>query len=171
MASCRKAERSVLDHDDWTLVASTHHPEVKALSDEDLAAARNRLRDLRDKQRDLGRETRRAARGKGEPRGGSFPGTYAAPRRRKQVFSHALRRLNDESTRRQAAASRATIVESQKRALAARRAAKSHRPANSPTASTGVTAIASSKRSTKVPGAKVGSVSQQGKRAQAKKDG
>ncbi len=171
MGSCRKAERALLDHADWTLVESTHLPEVKSLSDDELAAARKRLRSLRDKERDLGHETRRIARGKADPRGGSFPGTYAAPRRRKQVYAHALRRVNDESARRQAAHSRATIVESQQRALAARQAARSNRPANSRTAGEGAASIPNAKRATRVHGARVGSVSQQGKRAQARKDG
>lgn len=171
MATNRKAEQSLLDHEEWTLVASTHLPELKALSDADLVAARKRLRDLRDKQRDLTREKRRIAKGRAEPRGGSFPGTYEGPQRKKQVFAHALRRVNDESGRRAAVAARASIVESQHRALAKKRRAASTRPANSRTAAAGKARITNSKSATKVPGAKVGSVSAQGKKAQAKKDG
>ena len=171
MAINRKGEKSLLDHDEWTLVESTHLPEVKSLSDADLAAAGKRLRDLRNKQRDLGHEKRRIARGKAEPRGGSFPGTYEGPKRKKQVFAHALRRVNDEAGRRAAAASRASIVESQHRALAKKRRAASTRPANTRTAAAGKARITNSKAATKVPGAKVGSVSAQGKKAQAKKDG
>lgn len=172
MAINRKAEQALLNHDDWTLVESTHRPALQALSDDDLAAARKRLRTLRDKQRDLGHEKRRVARGKAEPRGGSFPGTYEGPKRRKQVFAHALRRVNDEAGRRSAAASRAAIVESQHRALAKKRkATAASRPANTPAATSGKANTPNTKRATKVPGTKVGSVSQQTKKAQAKKDG
>ena len=79
--------------------------------------------------------------------------------------------MNDESGRRAAVAARASIVESQHRALAKKRRAASTRPANSRTAAAGKARITNSKSATKVPGAKVGSVSAQGKKAQAKKDG
>lgn len=171
MATCRKSEKSLLDHDEWTLVETTHLPALAALSDDELAAARKRLRDLRDKQRDLGHQTRRAARGKADARGASFPGTYARPKQKKQVFAHALRRLNDENTRREGRASRDAIVTSQRSALAKKRAAPSHRPANTATPSTGPSAVTNTKRATRTSGTKVGSVSQQGKRAQARKDG
>jgi hypothetical protein len=171
MSINRKAERALLDHEEWTLVESTHQPEIKSLSDKDLSAARSRLRTLHDKQRDLSHAKRRIAQGKAEPRGGSFPGTYERPKRRKQVFAHAIRRVNSEKERREIAAARSVIVGSQQRVLARKRAAGSTRPANTPTASTGKASIPSSKRATKVPGAKVGSVSQQTKKAQAKKDG
>lgn len=171
MAISKKTEKSLLDHDEWTLVEQTHKPALATLEQDALEAARKRLRDLRAKERDLGHEKRRIARGKAEPRGGSFPGTYARPKQRKQVFAHALRRVNDELGRRSAAASRNRIVESQSRALAAKRAAPKRRPANTATASGGVTPVENPKRATKVPGAKVGSVTKQTARSQAKKDG
>ncbi len=171
MAMSKKSEKALLDHDEWVLVESTHLPALGQLDAEALADARKRLRTMRDKERTQGYEKRRVARGKAEERGGSSPGTYARPKQRKQVFSHALRRLNDEATRRKGRASRARIVESQQRALAAKRAAPSNRPANTATAAAGGVAIENKKARTKVSGAKVGSVSQGGKRAQAKKDG
>jgi hypothetical protein len=171
MAMSKKSEKALLDHDEWTLFESTHLPALAQLDEEALAAARKRLRGLRDKERSLGYEKRRVARGKADERGGSFPGTYARPKQRKQVFAHALKRVNGESERRKAQASRTRIVESQQRALAAKRAAPSRRPANTATASTGPAAIENRKKATRVPGAKVGSVSQQGKKAQANRDG
>lgn len=171
MSICRKAEKSLLDHADWTLVESTHLPAVQQLTDAELAETRKRVRDLRNRQRDMGRDVRRAARGKAEARGSNFPGTYARPAQKKQVFSQALRRVNEEHGRREARASREVIVASQQRALASRKSARSHRPANSATASSGPSAITNAKRTTRVHGAKVGSVSQQGKRSQARKDG
>ncbi|TPE62435.1 hypothetical protein FJQ54_05930 [Sandaracinobacter neustonicus] len=170
MSINRKAEKALLDHEEWTLVQGTHQPEIKALSDKELSAARTRLRGLHDKQRDLSHAKRRISQGKADPRGGSFPGTYERPGRRKQVFAQAIRRINSEKERREIAAARSTIVESQHRALAKKRRATSTRPTNTPTASAGKSSITNPKRATKVPGAKVGSVSQQTKKAQAKKD-
>lgn len=171
MAISRKSEKSLLDHDEWTLVDSTHKPSLGTLSTEELQATRKRLRQMRDRERDLGHEKRRIARGKAEPRGGSFPGTYAGPKQRKQVFSHALRRVNDELGRRSATASRQRIVESQTRALKARRQAPSRRPANTATASQGVVNVENKKRSAKVSGAQIGSVTKQTARSQSRKDG
>ncbi len=171
MALSRKDERSLLTHDEFTLVESTHHPEIGALDVQALEAARSRLRAMRNKERDLSAHKTRISRGKAEPRGGSFPGTAERPRRRKQVFAHALRRTNSEIDRRKALDSRTQMVASQQRALAIKHGGRSHRPANRATAGTGAAAIENRKRATRVHGAKVGSVSQQGKRAQRKKDG
>lgn len=171
MAISKKTEKSLLAHEEWTLVESTHKPSLGTLDQAALEDARKRLRDLRTRERDLGHEKRRIARGKAEPRGGSFPGTYERPKQRKQVFAHALRRVNDELGRRSAIASRNRIVDSQTRALAAKRAAPKRRPANTATAAEGAAVVENKKRATKVPGAKVGSVTKQTARSQAKKDG
>ncbi len=170
MAMSQKDEKSLLDHDEWTLVESTHHPRLHDLDRAALEAARKRLRDLRNKERDLSQHKARVVRGKADMRGGSFPGTAERPRRRKQVFAHALRRVNSEVDRRKARGSRDRIVESQRRALAMKRAAPSKRPANTATAGKGPAAIENRKKATRTPGAKVGSVSQQGKKAQARRD-
>jgi hypothetical protein len=170
MAISKKDEKSLLDHEEWTLVETTHHPMLHDLEQDALEAARKRLRDLRNKERDLSQHKARVVRGKADMRGGSFPGTAERPRRRKQVFAHALRRVNSEVDRRKAQASRTRIVESQRRALAMKRAAPSKRPANTASASSGPAAVENKKKATRTPGAKVGSVSQQGKRAQAKRD-
>ena len=171
MAISRKTEKSLLAHDEWTLVESTHKPSLGTLEQDALEAARKRLRELRAKERDFAHEKRRIARGKAEPRGGSFPGTQERPKQRKQVFSHALRRVNDELGRRRTVAARNRIVDSQTRALSAKRAAPSRRPANTPTAAKGAAKVENSKAKTKVPGAKVGSVTKQTAKAQARKDG
>jgi len=170
MALSRKDEKSLLDHAEWTLVETTHHPMLHDLGQEALEAARKRLRDMRNKERDLSQQKARIGRGKTDMRGGSVPGTAERPRRRKQVFAHALRRMNSEVDRRKAQASRNRIVESQRRALAMKRAAPSRRPANTATAGKGAAAAENKKKATRTPGAKVGSVSEQGKRAQAKRD-
>ncbi|MFN3370129.1 MAG: hypothetical protein ACK4Z0_01210 [Sphingomonadaceae bacterium] len=171
MSISRATEKSLLDHEEWTLVERTHLPALKALSEAELSETGRRLRGLHDKQRDLARAKRRIARGKAEPRGGSFPGTEDRPRQRKQVFAQALKRVNGEFERRRAHVSRQQMIDAQRRVLEARAAGGSNRPANTRTARTGATPVENRKRTTRVPGAKVGSVSQATKRAQARKDG
>jgi hypothetical protein len=171
MSISSKRAKSLLSHEEWVLVETTLRPKVSEVAEADLRAAGRQLRTLHNRERDLSRAKRRVARGKAEPRGGSFPGTYARPAERTQVFAQALIRVNDEIVRREGVAARTAMLEGQQRVLAAKRAAPSRRPANNPTAGTGPSSIPNSKRTTRVPGAKVGSVSQQGKRSQARKDG
>lgn len=170
MSISAKRAKSLLTHDEWTLVEQTLRPKVAEVAEADLRATGRSLRQLHDKERDLARTKRRVTKGTAEPRGGSFPGTSARPAERTQVFAQALIRVNDEIVRREGLAARTAMLEGQHRVLAAKRAAPSRRPANSPTAGSGAASIPNSKRTTKVPGAKVGSISQQGKRAQARKD-
>ncbi len=171
MSISSKRAKSLLNHDEWTLVEQTLRPKVAEAAEADLRAAGRSLRLLHDKERDLARAKRRITKGTAEPRGGSFPGTSARPAERTQVFAQALIRINDEIVRRENVAARAAMLEGQQRVLAAKRAAPARRPANSRTAGTGPASIPNAKRGSHVPGSKVGSVSQQGKRAQARKDG
>lgn len=171
MSISSKRAKSLLNHEEWTLVEQTLRPKVSEVAEADLRSTGRSLRLLHDKERDLARTKRRVTKGTAEPRGGSFPGTSARPAERTQVFAQALIRVNDEIVRREGVAARTAMLEGQRRVLAAKRAAPSRRPANSPTAGGGAASIPNTKRAAKVPGAKVGSVSQQGKRAQARKDG
>jgi hypothetical protein len=172
MAMSRKDEQRLLSHEEWQLVAATHQPEIAALGRAELVDQRRQLRALRDRERSLAHEKRRIARGKAEPRGGSFPGTQERPKERKQLFAAALKRVNAGIERLDAAEARAALVDAQRRALALKRRPRGYRrPANSPTAARGPAAVENAKGRTRVPGARVGSVSQQGKRAQAKRDG
>ena len=171
MSISSKRAKSLLSHEEWTLVEVTLRPKVAETPEADLRAAGRQLRGLHDKERDLSRTKRRVAKGRADPRGGSFPGTYARPAERTQVFAQALIRVNDEIVRREAAQARNEALDNQKRALAAKRAAPSRRPANTATAATGPASVENKKRATKVPGAKVGSVTKQTARSQARKDG
>ena len=67
-----KFERSILSHDEYELILRSHHPEIYDAGLDDLKALRQRLHDMRDRERTLARENRRAARGKGAPRGRNF---------------------------------------------------------------------------------------------------
>ncbi|TMJ81207.1 MAG: hypothetical protein E6G76_25475 [Alphaproteobacteria bacterium] len=166
-----KFERSILSYDEHEIILRSHHPEIYDAELDDLKALRQRLRDMRDKERTLARKKRREARGKGAPRGQSFPGTAEHPLQRKQVFAAALKRVNRELDRMHKLEARAAHVEAARRALAMRRAAQfPARPAGGDTAGEGMRALPSRRRRTRVPPAKIGSVSQATKAAQAARD-
>jgi hypothetical protein len=110
-------------------------------------------------------------RGKGAQRGASFPGTAERPLQRKQVFAAALKRVSKEIGRMHKLEARTAHIEAARRALAMRRAAQfSTRPPTGDTPSEGMRALPSRRRRTRVPPAKIGSVSQATKNAQARRD-
>src|SRR6516164_7386414 len=120
-----KFERSILSYDEHEIILRSHHPEIYDASPDDLRALRQRLREMRDKERTLAREKRRAVRGKGAQRGASFPGTAEHPLQRKQVFAAALKRVSKEIGRMHKLEARTAHIEAARRALAMRRAAQS----------------------------------------------
>ena len=101
MSTSCKFERSVLSFEEHQAIMQSHHPGIYDVGLDDLKALRQRLRNMRDKERTLARENRRALRGKGAPRGRSFPGTAEHPLHRKQVFAAALKRVSKEIGRMQ----------------------------------------------------------------------
>jgi hypothetical protein len=168
--SC-KFERSILSYDEHETILRSHHPEIYDASIVELRALRQRLREMRDRERTLARENRRAVRGKGAQRGASFPGTAEQPLRRKQVFAAALKRVNREIDRTHKLEARTAHIEAARRALVMRRAAQF--PPRLPTGDTpneGMRALPNRRRRRRVPPARIGSVSQATKNAQAVRD-
>jgi hypothetical protein len=171
MAIPCKFERSILSYDEHEVILRSHHPEIYDTGLDGLEALRQRLRDMRDKESTLARAKRRELRGKGTPRGESFPGTAEHPLQRKQVFAAALKRVNREIDRMRKLEARAAHVEAARRTLAMRRAAQfPTRPPTGDTPSEGMRALPNRRRRTRVPRAKIGSVSQATKNAQAARD-
>jgi len=171
MSASYKFEQSMLGHDEFETIRVTHHPGIYDLTNKDLRGIRTKLRKMRDRERTLARQKRREMRGKTDPRGGSFPGTAEKPRQRKQIFSAALKRVNKEMKRQRMLEARAENVEAARRALALRRAANFvHHPAAGDTAHGGVRPLPNRRRQTKMHPAKIGSVSQATKLAQAARD-
>lgn len=119
-----KFERNILSYDEHEIVLRSHHPEIYESGLDDLKALRQRLRDMRDKENTLARAKRREARGKGQPRGQSLPGTAEHPLQRKQVFAAALKRVNREIHRMEKLEARNAHIEAARRVLAMRRAAQ-----------------------------------------------
>ena len=166
-----KFERSILNYDEHEVILRSHHLEIYDTGLDDLKALRQRLRDLRDKERSLAREKRREVRGKGPPRGESFPGAAEHPLRRKQVFAAALKRVNREIDRMHKLEARAAQVKAAHRTLAMRRAAQfPARPPTVDTASEGMRALPNQRCRTRVPPGRIGTVSQATKKAQAARD-
>jgi hypothetical protein len=167
-----KAEAALLKQDELELVRSSHHPFLHELDGAQLHDARTRLRDWRDKERTLAHHKQREARGKGDARGGSFPGTAEHPKRRRQVFASALKRVNKGLERTAIAEARSAHTDAAHRALSLRRTADvTHRPEPGRTVSKGMASLPSRRNRAVLPPAKIGSVSQQGKNSQAKRDG
>ena len=166
-----KFERSLLSHDEYEAIRVTHHPAIYDLGGTQLRETKLRLREMRNKERTLARQKQREMRGKAEARGGSFPGTAERPSQRKQVFASALKRVNKEIGRLRNLEAHAAHVEAAHRALALRRAAKFvDHPATGDTARQGMQPLPSRRRRTKIHPAKIGSISQATKDAQARRD-
>ncbi len=166
-----KFEKSLLKHDEQEPILASHHPAIYDASLDDLKTLRQRLRDLRDKELTLSRAKRREKRGKGAPRGASFPGTAERPFQRKQVFVAALKRVSKEIARQEYLNARAAHVEAAQRALAMKRAAQfPTRPDAGYTAHEGMRSLPSQRRLFKVSPAKIGSISQATRNRQAAHD-
>ena len=170
MAISQREERDLLGHNAFSLIVPTHQPAIAALPPEELRAIATRLRAEHAKLRDLIREGKRAKRGKGDARAAAHAEAGKATRR-KQVYASALKRVNsrfDELTQeRRRAEHRAAL----KAALARRQALRAQHPSAGFGASAGMQNKGNAKGRNRVHGARVGSVSAQNKRAQARRDG
>jgi len=172
MSIASKAELSVLSHEEQEMVRVTHHPAIYELDGEALRTLQRRLREQRGKMRTFVRQKRREARGKAEARGASFPGDAEQPRRRKQVFAAALKRVAKELGRLRALEARTEHVEAARQALARVRTEKFvHHPAAGDTPRTGPRLRRTVHKGGRVPGSTIGSILKAGKVAQAVRDG
>lgn len=169
MTLSTKRENSLLKQDEREVIARTHFPALIDLDDKGLSETLRRVRDWQDKERSLARQMRRSIRGKAETRGGSFPGNVNQPSRRKQVFAGAAKRLNREVARRQAFVAHEALKDAARRALALKPQESSPPPTGQSRVG-GMTPIENRRRRWRVSGARIGSVSQAGKQAQAARD-
>lgn len=126
---------------------------------------------MRGKEKTLAHAKRREARGKGLPRGQNLPGTAEHPLQRKQVFSSTLKRVNREIHRMEKLEALTAHIEAARRVLAMRRAAQFPlRSQAEDTPGEGMRPLPSRRRRTRVPPARIGSISQTTKNAQAVRD-
>ena len=161
------AERKLLAEDEYGPVAETHYPALKDATRERLIELAQWLRARRNRARDIISGHRRVRLGKAGERGQQTPSERGLAAK-KQVFSHALRRVNGRIE--VLAAEQRVAVKGLREALARKRITRARHPGAGATASGGMQDKASTRRRTRVNPGKVGSVSQQGRNAQARRD-
>lgn len=170
MAATRRDEKRLLPHDEAVFLEATHYPALERLPAEELRAIATRLREQHARARDVMRAGRRARSGKGSA-GAASNAEAGRLGERKQLYAAALKRVNARfatvSAERLSAERSARLRE----ALERRRAAPLTRPASGATAGEGMRAKASGRGHRGVNPGRIGSVSQQGKAAQARRDG
>lgn len=172
MAMTIAAERRLLAENELDPITRSHHPALQAATHAELVELARWLRDQRGRARDIIKGRRRVRRGKADPRGAaaetpSERGLAA----KKQIFAHALRRVNARLAVLAAEAKRATATARLAEALARKRAARPHHPGGGDSAGGGMQSKANRKGRSHISGGRVGSVSQAGRKAQARRDG
>jgi hypothetical protein len=165
-------EQRMLTEAEFEVVKQTHYPEIAELSEEQLADATRRLRDYRDKARDVSRQQRREMRGKADPRGARPAKDNTGTAMKKQIFASALRRVNRERTRTEKDQRRASQSELARRALELKRANRvRHHPSSGRTAGRGMQPITNPGPTVEADPREIGRVSQFVKVGQARRDG
>jgi len=163
MATSRLDERRLMSDEEYTLVEQTRYPVLGKLEDAALKDLTQRLRERRDRARDIARRQRREVRGKGRQTT-TFELQDAGNRRKARILSEALTRINSERTHRKAEELRANA----RRALALRQGTEEPaRPDSGRTPRKGMRIVASHRRDRILNPMDIGRISQAGKRAQA----
>lgn len=124
MAISRQQEIRALDADERALVEKSHHPEIQALSDKELADLAKRMRERRDKAKDRANQRRREMRGKAAPKGATSSTADEGSKLKHAVLATAMRRLNNEKERRRKMTASSSQAEIAQRALAMKQAAE-----------------------------------------------
>jgi hypothetical protein len=166
MATSKLDERRLMSDEEFTLVEQTRYPVLGKLEEGALKDLTQRLRERRDRARDIAHRQRREVRGKSR-QATSFEKQDAGNRQKARVLAEALTRINSERTRRKAE----ELRENARRALALRQGAEaSARPDSGRTPRKGMQKNASTRRDRIVNPMDAGRISQAGKRAQAVRD-
>ena len=164
-------ERRLLSNDEYTPVARSHYPAVADLDRDALLELARWLRDQRGAMRRQVDQHRRAHRGKGEPRAGaSEPAADRGLTAKKQVFARALKRVNGRLEQVLGAEKKASMRAGHEAALARLKAAQRRHPSAGRHGGRGAVSIENAKGASVIDGATIGSVSQAGRKAQARKD-
>jgi hypothetical protein len=166
MATSKLDERRLMTDEEYTLVEQTHYPVLGKLDDAALKDLTQRLRERRDRARDIAHRQRRDVRGKGR-QATTFEKQDAGNRQKARILGEALTRINSERMHRKADELRANA----RRAFALRQGAEAPaRPNSGRTARKGMRKNPSTRRERIVNPMDAGRVSQAGKRAQAVRD-
>jgi hypothetical protein len=166
MATSKLNERRLMSDEEYALVEQTRYPVLGKLEDSALKDLTQRLRERRDRARDIAHRQRREVRGKAR-QATTFEKQDAGNRQKAGVLAEALTRINSELTRRKAE----ELRENARRALFLRQGAEAPaRPDPGKTSRKGMSRNASTRRDRIVNPMDVGRASQAGKRAQAVRD-
>lgn len=174
MAMTARQEARALSTDERELVDKSRAPALRALTDAQLATVLKRMRVRRDKARTVAERQRREMRGKTRARGAKPSRDDEGSQLKLTVLSAALRRLETETTRRQRATAKKSLVASAKKALSlkqkASRAVPKKPASGKRAAGTGPRSKAPVAVKNHVPGSARGRVRAQTARVQAKRD-
>ena len=166
-----RAERGLLAADEIAPVERSHFPQLEVLPREELLDLAKWLRARRGRASDIIKDRRRLRRGKAEARGGADGSTsergLAA---KKQIFARALRRVNARLAAQLEQTKRAHNLARLRAALDRKQAGQAAHPGSDTTAKEGMQPTPNRKRPSIIHGARIGSVSQAGRNAQARRD-
>lgn len=164
-------ERRLLAADEYQPVARSHYPALAGLARDELLELVRWLRAQRGKFRRGVEQHRRAQRGKAEPRGGeAAPAGERGMRAKKQVFARALKRANARLDSLLAIEKRAAMRAGHAAALERRRRQPRHHPSGGRHARPAPASIENPKAPEIIQGSTIGSISQAGREAQARRD-
>ena len=119
MATSKLDERRLMSDEEFTLVEQTRYPVLGKLEDAALKDLTQRLRERRDRARDIAHRQRREVRGKSR-QATNFEKQDAGNRQKARILAEALTRINSERTRRKAE----ELRENARRALRLRQGAE-----------------------------------------------
>jgi hypothetical protein len=171
MSVAYASERRLLAEEEIEPIQRSHFPLLEGLSREDLLDLARWLRSRRARARDLLRDRRRVGRGKAEPRGAPpAEGGERGLAAKKQVFSRALKRVNARLEAVLAEARRVRRLAALEAALERRRVQAPSHPHAARTPRRGPPSLPSRAPRPTIHGARIGSVSQGGRVAQARRD-
>ena len=171
MSLSKSAEKRMLTAEEFETVSRTHQPEIRELSRKQLSDLVKRLRDHRDKARDVARQQRREMRGKSEPRGATPAADNTGTARKSEIFAAAVKRLNREIARHDQAERRSAQGAKSRHALEIKQSsAKRNQPNPGRTASRGMRSKPSDGPTVEANPAEIGRVSQFVKKSQARRD-
>jgi hypothetical protein len=100
MSQSRRDIERLLSKDEQDLVTQASHPQLGALSTEDLSSVAKRLRDARDRAQTIARRQRREMRGKAAPSGAKAAKDNAGSVEKSALLASAMQRVNKETKRR-----------------------------------------------------------------------
>jgi hypothetical protein len=123
MAQSASYDRRYLTADEFMLVQETRQASIGQLDNLALRDLLRRVRERRDRARDIASRKRREMRGKATPVAARAAGGNEGSRRKLDILSAALKRANKESSRRAAGNARSELVASARKALALRQEA------------------------------------------------